>query len=95
MFHDLRARHARFRPLAAAVGIALAGITAPLHADATERVPYTILLHGEPVWPHAWWPLVALAFECQLFDKIPMQDHDVYMDKVITEKAVYNGRGRK
>jgi subtilisin family serine protease len=49
MFHDLRARHARFRPLAAAVGIALAGITAPLHADATERVPYTILLHGEPV----------------------------------------------
>jgi 5-formyltetrahydrofolate cyclo-ligase len=40
-------------------------------------------------------PLVALAFECQLFDKIPMQDHDVYMDKVITEKAVYNGRGRK
>lgn len=40
-------------------------------------------------------PLVALAFECQLFDKIPMQDHDVYMDKVITEKAAYNGRGRK
>ncbi|MDB5343317.1 MAG: 5-formyltetrahydrofolate cyclo-ligase family protein [Schlesneria sp.] len=40
-------------------------------------------------------PLVALAFECQLFDKIPMQDHDVFMDKVITEKAAYNGRGRK
>jgi 5-formyltetrahydrofolate cyclo-ligase len=40
-------------------------------------------------------PLVALAFECQLFDKIPMQDHDVYMDKVITEKAAYSGRGRK
>jgi 5-formyltetrahydrofolate cyclo-ligase len=39
-------------------------------------------------------PLVALAFECQLFDKIPMQDHDVFMDKVITEKAVYVGRGR-
>ena len=39
-------------------------------------------------------PLVALAFECQLFEKIPMQDHDVFMDKVITEKVVYVGRGR-
>lgn len=40
-------------------------------------------------------PLVALAFECQLFDEIPMQEHDVYMDKVVTEKAVYQGLGRK
>lgn len=40
-------------------------------------------------------PLVALAFECQLFDRIPMQNHDVFMDMVITEKAVYPGRGRK
>ena len=40
-------------------------------------------------------PLVALAFECQMFDEIPMQDHDVFMDKVVTEKAVYNGLGRK
>lgn len=40
-------------------------------------------------------PLVALAFECQLFDEIPMQEHDVFMDKVITEKAVYEGRGRR
>ena len=39
-------------------------------------------------------PLIALAFECQLFDEIPMQDHDVFMDKVITEKAAYEGRGR-
>ncbi len=39
-------------------------------------------------------PFVALAFECQLFDEIPMQDHDVFMDKVITEQAAYNGRGR-
>ena len=39
-------------------------------------------------------PLVALAFECQLFDEIPMQDHDDFMDKVITERAAYNGRGR-
>ena len=40
-------------------------------------------------------PLVALAFECQMFDEIPMQDHDVYMDKVVTEKAVYDGLGRR
>ena len=39
-------------------------------------------------------PLVALAFECQLFDEIPMMDHDVFMDKVVTEAAVYEGRGR-
>lgn len=40
-------------------------------------------------------PLVALAFECQMFDEIPTQDHDIFMDKVITERAVYTGRGRK
>ena len=39
-------------------------------------------------------PLVALAFECQMFDEIPMQDHDIYMDKVVTEKTVYQGLGR-
>lgn len=39
-------------------------------------------------------PLVALAFECQLFDEIPTAAHDVYMDKIITERAVYECRGR-
>jgi 5-formyltetrahydrofolate cyclo-ligase len=39
-------------------------------------------------------PLVALAYECQLFPEIPVGDHDVFMDKIITEQAVYNGRGR-
>ena len=34
-------------------------------------------------------PLVALAFECQLFDEIPTQPHDVFMDKIITEASVY------
>ena len=34
--------------------------------------------------------LVALAFECQLFPTVPMGPHDVYMDKVITERAVYS-----
>ncbi|MGB7328389.1 MAG: 5-formyltetrahydrofolate cyclo-ligase [Rubripirellula sp.] len=40
-------------------------------------------------------PLVSLAFECQMFDEIPMQDHDIYMDKVVTEEKVYDGKGRK
>jgi len=39
-------------------------------------------------------PLVALAFECQMFPEIPMQPHDVFMDRVITEKEIYAGRGR-
>lgn len=39
-------------------------------------------------------PLVALAFDCQMFEEIPMQDHDVFMDKVVTETAIYPGRGR-
>lgn len=39
-------------------------------------------------------PLVALAFECQMFDEIPMQSHDIYMDAVVTEQAVYPGLGR-
>ena len=33
--------------------------------------------------------IVALAFECQVFSEVPMLDHDVFMDKVLTEKAVY------
>ena len=39
-------------------------------------------------------PLVALAFECQLFEEIPTQAHDVFMDKIITEATVYPGKGR-
>jgi 5-formyltetrahydrofolate cyclo-ligase len=39
-------------------------------------------------------PLIALAFECQLFDQIPAESHDIYMDKVVTEDAVYSGKGR-
>ena len=39
-------------------------------------------------------PLIALAYECQLFPQLAVSPHDVYMDKVITEKAVYEGRGR-
>ena len=40
-------------------------------------------------------PLVALAFECQLFPEIPTQAHDVFMDKIITEREIYEGKGRE
>jgi 5-formyltetrahydrofolate cyclo-ligase len=39
--------------------------------------------------------LAALAFECQLFDEIPTESHDIFMDRLITEKAVYTGLGRQ
>jgi len=39
-------------------------------------------------------PLVALAFDCQIFDEIPVASHDVFMDQVITESRTIAGRGR-
>jgi 5-formyltetrahydrofolate cyclo-ligase len=39
-------------------------------------------------------PLVALAFECQLFEEIPTAAHDIFMDKIVTEAAIYEGLGR-
>ena len=39
-------------------------------------------------------PLVAVAFECQLFPEIPMLEHDIFMDQVVTETAIYEGRIR-
>ena len=38
--------------------------------------------------------LIALCYESQLFDNILVAPHDVYMDKVVTEKKVYIGKGR-
>jgi 5-formyltetrahydrofolate cyclo-ligase len=46
-----------------------------------------LLQHARPETP-----LVALAFECQLFPEIPTQPHDIFMDKIITEKAIYSGQ---
>jgi 5-formyltetrahydrofolate cyclo-ligase len=40
-------------------------------------------------------PLVALAFDCQIFDEIPVAAHDVFMDLVLTESREITGRGRK
>lgn len=39
--------------------------------------------------------LVALCYESQLFDEILVAPHDVYMDKVVSEDAVYEGIGRR
>lgn len=39
-------------------------------------------------------PLVALAFDCQIFDEIPVAPHDVFMDLVLTESRTITGKGR-
>ena len=39
-------------------------------------------------------PLVALAFDCQVFDEIPVAPHDVFMDAVLTETRHLTGKGR-
>ena len=39
-------------------------------------------------------PLVALAFDCQIFDEIPVAGHDVFMDLVLTEMREIKGNGR-
>lgn len=40
-------------------------------------------------------PLFAPAFECQMFERVPTEPHDVLLDLVITERQVYVGhRGR-
>jgi 5-formyltetrahydrofolate cyclo-ligase len=40
-------------------------------------------------------PLVGLCYESQLFDNLIVDAHDVFMDKVVTERAVYEGRRRR
>jgi 5-formyltetrahydrofolate cyclo-ligase len=40
-------------------------------------------------------PLVALGFDCQIFDEIPVAGHDVFMDVVLTETRTIIGKGRK
>jgi 5-formyltetrahydrofolate cyclo-ligase len=38
-------------------------------------------------------PVVAVAFECQVFDEVPMLEHDVFVDMIVTEKTVYRKIG--
>jgi 5-formyltetrahydrofolate cyclo-ligase len=40
-------------------------------------------------------PLVGMAFDCQIFDEIPVASHDVFMDLVLTETRELVGRGRR
>jgi 5-formyltetrahydrofolate cyclo-ligase len=40
-------------------------------------------------------PLIGLCYECQLFDDLIVNPHDVFMDKVVTQRAVYPGCGRR
>jgi 5-formyltetrahydrofolate cyclo-ligase len=39
-------------------------------------------------------PLVGMAFDCQIFEEIPVAPHDVYMDLVLTETREIRGKGR-
>lgn len=39
--------------------------------------------------------LVGMAFECQIFDEIPVASHDVFMDLVLTESRQITGTGRR
>jgi len=48
-----------------------------------------LLEHAKPQTP-----LVAVAFDCQIFPEIPMEDHDIHMDKVVTQTVTYDGLGR-
>jgi 5-formyltetrahydrofolate cyclo-ligase len=37
---------------------------------------------------------VGVAFECQVFDTLPMNEHDIWMDAIITEAAIYGPNRR-
>ncbi len=39
--------------------------------------------------------LVGIGYEAQIFDAVPMGAHDIYLDKLVTEKAVYQCRANK
>jgi len=38
--------------------------------------------------------IMAICFESQLQQNINMQEYDIYMDSVVTEKMIYQGKGR-
>jgi 5-formyltetrahydrofolate cyclo-ligase len=39
-------------------------------------------------------PLIGLCYESQLFDDLIVGPHDVFMDRIVTERAVYQGQRR-
>lgn len=36
--------------------------------------------------------LVGVAYQCQIFPEIPMAPHDIFMNKVITQQHIYEGK---
>ena len=38
--------------------------------------------------------LIGAGFQAQVFEQVPMDDHDVYLDGVLTETGFYRGKGR-
>ena len=38
--------------------------------------------------------LIGAGFQTQVFEQVPMDDHDVYLDGVLTETGFYRGKGR-
>lgn len=38
--------------------------------------------------------LVGACYESQLFEQVVIEEHDIYMDRIITEQSVYCGKGR-
>ncbi len=43
--------------------------------------------------PEAW--LIGLAYECQVVDEVPMDPQDVFVDLVVTEQHIYEGKRLK
>jgi 5-formyltetrahydrofolate cyclo-ligase len=39
--------------------------------------------------------IVGLAFECQLFPEVPTEAHDIFVNRVVTERTVYDCSGRR
>jgi 5-formyltetrahydrofolate cyclo-ligase len=37
--------------------------------------------------------LLGIGFDCQLIEQVCMQDYDIYMDAIMTETTIYQGKG--
>ncbi len=62
--------------------------------QSARRVQFYIDVRSE-VRTRPQTPLIALAFECQLVEAVPMEEHDLHVDKVVTENTIYEGRHRR
>ncbi len=66
-------------------------MTAVYHQEENRRGGYydRLLARARPDAP-----LVAIGFDCQVFEEIPVASHDVFMDLVLTEARTITGKGR-